>query len=828
VAATGIDAGHDRVRSARRALTMGLPRAPQEVAVVADRSTSDAAGPAPEPGSDDEHHASAAELLRGAPRFFFAVASAAIVVAALHYGEPVLMPFAFAALLAFVLDPLVSRLRHWGVPLAFAVALVVSATLGALGAAAAVGMQQLVALSEGLPRYQSTIQNKLRSLGAGGGNSAVSSASRVIAAVENEIDAARTALEPRSGAAARATTRVQVEPVPASPLRALGQMLSPLMYPLATTGLIIVLLAYMLAQRREISDRAVRLIGGDMHRMADALNDAARRVSRYLAATLLVNSSYGAALAVGLYAIGVPSPWLIGAVATVLRFVPYLGPLVAAVLPLALALAVDPGWDMLVWTGALILVLELIFNNLVEPVAYGGSTGVSPVAVLLSAAFWVVIWGPVGLVLATPITVCLVVLGRHLGPLKFLDLLLGAGPAFDRPTVLYQRLISGDLEEAIQLAGDEVERTSLRDFYGATGVPMLALACAAAQHRASTQQRHRVVSGASRILDELRAELPVEEAPSGTPRVLCIGARTEWDTLSAEMLAHLLSREGTAAQAVPAVSVSAERIGEIALDGVAAVVLCTFNSAPQTLTRFVGRRLRRRFPNLQIVLAAWSLPAEQLEPGSLELLGVDAAALTVNEAAGRVAALLAQGDSDAPPAPAPDVVEPVAGEDAVAPWRELLARTAQRAAEVFHVPLASVWWQAPDGQGAYECAGQATSTRQHDADVLASGTPLRAVLDSGAALRLEDIARDPDYADAVDAGFEGLVAFAGVPMLDRARKTIGVLAIHDSSARAFTDEELALLESMAAELGRDLHATAAQADVAQDAPGEGVRRLVMR
>ena len=174
------------------------------------------------------------------------------------------------------------------------------------------------------------------------------------------------------------------------------------------------------------------------------------------------------------------------------------------------------------------------------------------------------------------------------------------------------------------------------------------------------------------------------------------------------------------------------------------------------------------------------------------------------------------------------VVEPAVGEGAVAPWRELLARTAQRAAEVFHVPLASVWWQAPDGEGAYECAGQATSTQKHDADALASGTPLRAVLDGGAALRLEDIARDPDYADAVEGGFEGLVAFAGVPMLDRARKTIGVLAIHDSSARAFTDEELALFESMAAELGRDLHTTAAEADVAQDAPGEGVRRLVLR
>ena len=781
------------------------------------------------PPDEDGSHASASELLRGSPRFFFATASAALVVATLHYGEPVLMPFAFAALLAFVLDPLVSRLRRWGVPLAVAVTLVVAATLAAIGAAAALGVQQVVSLSEDLPRYQTTIQNKLRALRAGGGNNAVSSASRVIEAVENEIDAARAALEPKSGTAKTAPTRVQVEPAPPSPLRALGEMLSPLMYPLATTGLIIVLLAYMLAQRREISDRAVRLIGGDMHRMADALNDAARRVSRYLAATLLVNSGYGAALAIGLFAIGVPSPWLIGAVAAVMRFVPYLGPLVAAVLPLTLALAVDPGWEMLIYTGALILVLELIFNNIVEPVAYGGSTGVSPVAVLLSAAFWVVVWGPVGLVLATPITVCLVVLGRHLGPLKFLDLLLGAGPAFDRPTVLYQRLISGDLEEAIQLAGDEVERSTLREFYSETGMPMLALASVSAQHSASAQQRHRVLSGASRILDELRAELPVDETATGAPRVLCIGARNEWDTLSAEMLVHVLARDGVPAQAVPAVSVSAERIGEIALDGVAAVVLCTFNPAPQTLTRFVGRRLRRRFPALRIVLAAWSAPAALVEPGALEPLGIDAVALTLNEAAGRVEAVLAQGDNTAPvpPVDATDAVPPEAA--AAPPWRELLARTAQRAAEVFHVPLASVWWRGPDGQGVFECAGLATWTQKDDTTVLDEGTPLRAVLDGQTALRLEDIARDPQYGSQIGGRFEGLVAFAGVPMLDRARQAVGVLAIHDASARAFDDEEMALLESMASELERELSAAVASAGDSRPATArDGLRRLALR
>jgi predicted PurR-regulated permease PerM/methylmalonyl-CoA mutase cobalamin-binding subunit len=565
-----------------------------------------------------------------ATRFFFVSASAAIVVAALVLGRAVLMPLALAALLAFVLDPLVRRLRRWGVPLAFSVTIVVVTTLGVVASLAALGAQQVATLSSDLPTYQDTIQRKLRDLRpADGGNSFVAGASRLVTVIEGEIDAARRALEPRTGTGP-APTRVLVEPAPASPLRALGQFAAPLFVPLATAGLVIVLLAYMLAQRRELSDRLIRLVGGDFHRMAEALNDAARRVSRYLAAQVLVNVGFGAALALGLWVIGVPGAPLWGAIGAALRFVPYLGAWLGAAAPLLLAFAVDPGWSMVLWTLAWIAVLELIINNVVEPMAYGRSTGVSPVAVLLSAAFWALVWGPMGLVLATPLTVCLVVLGRHLGALRFLDVLLGTGPAFDAPTLLYRRLIGGDREEALAMAADEAEASSPREFYSATGVPMLALAAAWAGREASTRQRRRVVSGASAIVAALREDHG--GAPADMPRVLCVGARSEFDALSAQMLAHALAHAGVAARGLPAAAATSEGIAQLALDGVDTLVLCTFHAQPQAHARFVSKRLRRRQPRLRIVLAAWALDRGAGDAAALIDAGVDACATTLVDA----------------------------------------------------------------------------------------------------------------------------------------------------------------------------------------------------
>jgi predicted PurR-regulated permease PerM/methylmalonyl-CoA mutase cobalamin-binding subunit len=747
--------------------------------------------PAPPPTATPAGDAADAAVVPDAPRFFFGAASAALVIAALHYGQEVLMPLALAALLAFVLDPLVTRLRRIGVPLLLAVTLVVSLTLALVGALAALAAQQITTLSRELPTYQSTIQKKLRELRPAPGDSGVvRGASRLVAVIEGEINAARAAIEPGSPAATRAPARVLVEPAPPSPLRALGDMVGPLLLPLASAGLVIVLLAYMLAQRREISDRLIRLAGGDLHRMAEALNEAARRVSRYLAAQVLVNIGYGIPLALGLWLIGVPGALLWGALAAVLRFVPYLGPLVAAVFPLLLAFAVDPGWSMVLWTAALIVLLELVVNNIVEPLAYGGSTGVSPVAVLLSAGFWLLVWGPSGLVLATPLTVCGVVLGRHLGALRFLDVLLGTDPAFDPPTQLYRRLIAGDREEAIAQAADEAERSGLRSFYNDTGVPMLGLAAGWSARRASAHQRHRVLSGAARLLDELRDDHAGAE--SAAPRVLCVGARSEFDSLSAEMLAHALAHEGVAVKSLPALAMGAERIGALALQGVSTLVLCSFHPQPQAHARFVCKRVRRRAPGLRIVLAAWGAPAALDDAAALEAIGVDALALTLIEALSRAAPADAVSDA-ADPSPAPEA-PPLAGPPA--PPRERLARAAQRAAEVFGVTAASVLWRDAQGVWLHASAGRNPAppgTALSPQALLSEATPWSVVLARGSPLAVPDITRSPEWASAPQGPFEACVAFAGVPLLDQAAEVSGVLALHDLSPRDFSDDDLALL-----------------------------------
>lgn len=608
-----------------------------------------ASSAAPQPGTPDRQGSA---VVPDAPRFFFVAASSAIIVIALHFGQALLVPLALAALLAFVLDPLVTRLRRIGVPMVLAVTLVVATTLALLGSLATLGAQQITTLSGELPTYQSTIQKKLRELRpASGSGGLVSGASRLIAVIEGELNAARAAIEPGNTDAKRAPTRVQVEQAPPSPLRAVWQMVEPMLVPLASAGLVIVLLAYMLAQRREISDRLIRLAGDDLHRMAEALNEAARRVSRYLAAQVLVNIGCGVALALGLWLIGVPGALLWGALAAVLRFVPYLGPLLAAALPLLLAFAVDPGWSMVLWTAAWIVVLELVVNNVVEPLAYGGSTGVSPVAVLLSAGFWVLVWGPMGLVLATPLTVCFVVLGRHLGSLRFLDVLLGNDPALDPPTQLYRRLISGDRDEAIAQAGNEAERTGLRAFYSDIGVPMLAMAAAWSVHSASSRQRRRALSGAARIVEEMRADHAGAE--SAAPRLLCIGARSEFDTLSARMLAHALAHEGVEAASLPALAIGAEGIASLPLEGVSTLVLCAFHPQPQVYARFVCKRVRSRAPHLRIVLAAWAAPQGLEEPQTLAAIGVDELATTLAQVASRLApaaeALAAADDRAAAP-----------------------------------------------------------------------------------------------------------------------------------------------------------------------------------
>jgi hypothetical protein len=260
-------------------------------------------------------------------------------------------------------------------------------------------------------------------------------------------------------------------------LESLRSLIAPLVSPLATTGIIVIFVIFILIQREDLRNRLIRLAGsGDLQRTTAALDDAASRLSRLFLNQLLINTGFGLLIGAGLWLIGIPSAVLWGILATVLRFVPYIGSIIAAAFPLALAVAVDPGWSMLAWTAVLFFAVEPAIGQIVEPMVYGRSTGLSPVAVVVSATFWTALWGPIGLVLATPLTVCLVVLGRHVERLAFLDVMFGDRPALSPPEIFYQRMLAGDPTEAAEKAEQFLKERSLSSYYDDVALKGLHLA----------------------------------------------------------------------------------------------------------------------------------------------------------------------------------------------------------------------------------------------------------------------------------------------------------------------------------------------------------------
>src|SRR5690348_9401542 len=435
--------------------------------------------------------------------------STTIIIAGLYYGRVILVPLALAFFLGFVLDPWVTRLKRLGIPRPLAVIVVVSLTLAAIGGAGFLLAQQVKALSAQLPIYQDNIQFKLRSFrhtlsGPGMFDGAVTT----FDAVKKEVDQET----PDKAARNAKPQQVQIQEQPASPIENAAKWLAAIGGPLTDAGIVLVFVVVVLLDRQDLRDRVLRLLGGNLHRTTDAMDEAGERIGKYLTMQLVVNASYGVPMALGLWMIGVPGAVLWGALAAIMRFVPYIGPMISAVFPLALAFAVDPGWSMLLWTLALIVFLELISNNLVEPWLYGASTGLSAMSLMVSATFWTLVWGPVGLVMSTPLTVCLLVIGRHLPQLRFFAVLLGSQPVLDPATRVYQRLLAGDVEEAIELSLEHVQADGVKGFYDKVGIPALRIACVDHDRVATAEHRLRVVSGAEQLIDELGQSSSVTSA----------------------------------------------------------------------------------------------------------------------------------------------------------------------------------------------------------------------------------------------------------------------------------------------------------------------------
>jgi predicted PurR-regulated permease PerM len=341
--------------------------------------------------------------------------SAAIIIAALYFGRDILMPLLLAFLFGFVLSPLVERLHRWGVPQTLAVTMVVAASLTTLILAGLALGGQVRELSAELPTYRTTIQTKVRDLRQRIDAPGIfDGAFELLDTVKKEVE--RKSPDQPGVLPARQVQRVQIDVQEPSPIAQGRAWLEAGLGPLAMAGIVLVFVFLVLKDRQDLRDRLMRLLGGNLHRTTDAMNEAGERISRYLIMQLVVNACFGIPMAIGLWLIGVPGAIVWGALATVMRFVPYIGAMLFAFFPLALAFAVDPGWSMLLWTIALIGLLELFIVNVIEPWMYGASTGLSAMSLIVSASFWTALWGPIGLVISTPLTVCLLVIGRHLRP----------------------------------------------------------------------------------------------------------------------------------------------------------------------------------------------------------------------------------------------------------------------------------------------------------------------------------------------------------------------------------------------------------------------------
>lgn len=595
-----------------------------------------------------------------------------VVVTALYFGRGIFIPLALSILLSFLLAPIVVRLRRVGLGRITAVLATVALAFTIIFAVAGVVTVQVNELANELPRYQRNIEEKIRAVKQSEG--IFDRLTGMVQELYREAAKEEPPAQARPGTGTAPAPTAAVEPIPVevhepgpTPFEMIGNLAWTLIGPFATAGIVIVFVIFMLIEREDLRDRLIRLFGASqLHVTTQALDDAAQRVSRYLLMQLIINTTYGIPIGIGLYFIGLPSAALWGLLAILLRFIPYVGPFVAATFPILLAFAVDPGWTMPLLTIGLFLGIELISNNVMEPWLYGSRTGISPLAVLVAAVFWTWLWGPIGLFLSTPLTVCLVVFGRHFPQLGFFSILLGDEPVLPHEARFYQRMLAMDQDEAAELAENFLETHSLEALYDQVVIPALRLAERDRYRGVIDEVRHRYVLNSTRDLvdylgdrEERRDE---EEAQDGRAHaaarpaipeqaaVLCLPARDEADEITAMMLTQVLERRGIAAQAVNAHLTTLEAMEAVAHEKARIVCVSTLPPLAILHARYMCSRLRGRFPALKLVAGLWTIdPQEGNIQKRLAAIPADTVVMSLSRAAEEIPALLkTAGASDIP------------------------------------------------------------------------------------------------------------------------------------------------------------------------------------
>ncbi|MGA8272060.1 MAG: AI-2E family transporter [Candidatus Sulfotelmatobacter sp.] len=575
-----------------------------------------------------------------------------LAIAALYFGRQLFIPLALALVFTFLLTPFVSLLEKIRFRRAPAVLTVLVLAFG-LGAAIAWGVaNQLVAVMANLVDYKDNLDAKILSLHVSKGGTlsrataSVQELSSELAAVPAEIGRTQDQDKDKDSKTARSMrpVPVQVAAPPASFIQDLRELVGPLAEPAETAAIVIIFTLFMLIKREDLRNRAIRLAGrGQLNLMTQALDDAGRRLSRYLLLQCLVNAGYGLLFGVALYFIGVPHALLWAVFAGGLRFVPYVGSLIASALPIAVALAVFPGWYQAGLILAAFVFLELIVSYIVEPMLYGAHTGISSLAILVAAVFWTTLWGPVGLILSTPLTVCLIVLGRYVPQLNFLEVVLGDEPVLLPEQCFYQRLLASDREEARVIAEAHLRQNSLESLYETVILPALKLA-EHDYHNDGLDDRTRtsLLQTMREMIEDFGDQDDGDQYNDGAS-IACIPARGGSDELITTMIAQLLRQARYQAHEL---SASAPDNLLTALSRLDCRIACISSISAFTVSepRSLCKKLGGSLSSLPVVIGLWSLDAssarQRLGPGCSGVV-----ATTLSDAIGQVRQLANPGSA---------------------------------------------------------------------------------------------------------------------------------------------------------------------------------------
>jgi predicted PurR-regulated permease PerM len=582
-----------------------------------------------------------------------ALVSFVVIVGILYWFRELFIPLALAALLTFLLAPVATRLERLGAGRVLAAVSAVTLAILVVGGVGYTFTGQLADLANKLPQYRATISKKLETIR----HPEIGPFSRATATISGLLDE----MEGKTTAAAP----LPQAPKPAPPLQPsntfefvrtlLGQAISAL----GTGAVVFVCVLFFLIDRNDIRDRLISLTGRQrFHTTTRALNDAARRVSSYLLMQLVVNVTYGIPIALGLYLIGIPNAGLWGLLCTILRFVPYLGPILGAALPIVLSFAVFEGWTQPLLTVGLFLVMEIVSNNLIEPWLYASSTGLSKTAIILAAIFWAWLWGGIGLLLATPLTVCLAVMGKYIPQLAFLDVLLGTRSALAPSDQFYQRLLAFREDEATTVAREFLKEHSLVELCDLLLVPAL-IQIKASLAAGVLDDRH--LEFACDTIDEFMAEQTAEiPPPEGTKNeagpVVFVPAGGITDETIVRMMSGMLEAEGVPCETLSSQSLAGEIVTDMSDRACAQICISASPPLAQRKARYLLKRLTGALPNVPTVTSIWGASQDRVE--RLRAVTSSVVVTSVRSTLGEIKQNLALAGQQRVPGSSPSTLEP--------------------------------------------------------------------------------------------------------------------------------------------------------------------------